>query len=501
MDIYTAAKANPKTEIRGKRTERAKVFQLPDGSKRHLCFGAPIHYLTPVGEGERLAYDEFDDIDIRLVHSEAKVDKTFGNHLALKNKFTYGFRDDGKSEKCIGIRRGVNNQMEWTPKAIKLGGVDKTIPTSFTSIEKASDFSIKHKYTDYDLITNFNEVHLCTAVKTKSQINDFLVQEIINLKGITILNKTKLADSKSSIVEYLPNKDNEFRFATTDGESLWIPTPKMWVEPSEAEMQAPQMDIASREITHRLFEEDGKLIYEKVPTAKGKIWLASKDAPVFIDGDTYTGSTGDGYISRKDSLWSGVRDGTAGNDLLNSTDTLYNYAIQLIRVNDVDYRICRVFLFFDTSSVSSKPSSAVLKVYVTRTSPQPVCALKSTISGTTVNDYAQYNDFSGNEYGHATWTLGAYRSITFNATGQGDISLTGVTKICCRDYTHDYLDVNPANSTQCYAGVTFANSATNKPYLDIVEPSGWTGKVMGVTDPAKIMGVAVADIKSVMGVE
>lgn len=30
---------------------------------------------------------------------------------------------------------------------------------------------------------------------------------------------------------------------------------------------------------------------------------------------------------------------------------------------------------------------------------------------------------------------------------------------------------------------------------------GWTGKIMGVTNPAKIMGVAVADIKSVMGVE
>jgi len=30
---------------------------------------------------------------------------------------------------------------------------------------------------------------------------------------------------------------------------------------------------------------------------------------------------------------------------------------------------------------------------------------------------------------------------------------------------------------------------------------GWTGKVMGVTNPAKIMGVAVADIKKVMGVE
>jgi len=29
----------------------------------------------------------------------------------------------------------------------------------------------------------------------------------------------------------------------------------------------------------------------------------------------------------------------------------------------------------------------------------------------------------------------------------------------------------------------------------------WTGEVTGVTNPAKIMGVAVADIKKVMGVE
>lgn len=31
-------------------------------------------------------------------------------------------------------------------------------------------------------------------------------------------------------------------------------------------------------------------------------------------------------------------------------------------------------------------------------------------------------------------------------------------------------------------------------------PAGWTGKINGVTNPAKINGVAVADITSVMGV-
>ena len=30
-------------------------------------------------------------------------------------------------------------------------------------------------------------------------------------------------------------------------------------------------------------------------------------------------------------------------------------------------------------------------------------------------------------------------------------------------------------------------------------PEGWTGKIIGVTDPAKIMGIPAADIAKVMG--
>ncbi|MFC1510488.1 LamG-like jellyroll fold domain-containing protein, partial [Candidatus Omnitrophota bacterium] len=32
-------------------------------------------------------------------------------------------------------------------------------------------------------------------------------------------------------------------------------------------------------------------------------------------------------------------------------------------------------------------------------------------------------------------------------------------------------------------------------------PSGWTGKINGVTNPAKIMGIPVSNINKVMGVE
>lgn len=37
--------------------------------------------------------------------------------------------------------------------------------------------------------------------------------------------------------------------------------------------------------------------------------------------------------------------------------------------------------------------------------------------------------------------------------------------------------------------------------IDYTPPPGWTGKISGVTNPAKIMGVDVANIKSVKGVE
>lgn len=36
--------------------------------------------------------------------------------------------------------------------------------------------------------------------------------------------------------------------------------------------------------------------------------------------------------------------------------------------------------------------------------------------------------------------------------------------------------------------------------VEYVESTGWTGKVNGLTNPAKINGVAVADINKVMGI-
>jgi len=69
-------------------------------------------------------------------------------------------------------------------------------------------------------------------------------------------------------------------------------------------------------------------------------------------------------------------------------------------------------------------------------------------------------------------------------------------------FWEDYED-RSTHAAGCFrGGYSYDSSITYAPKL-IIEytPLGWTGKISGVTNPAKIMGVDVANIKSVKGVE
>ena len=471
MDIYTVAKADAKTEIRSRRTAKAKVFQLPDGKgKRHLCFGAPIHYWTPKGEGERPEHDEYDDIDIRLQHTAAEAEKTFGNYLALKNTFTYGFRDDGKAEKYIGIRRGADNQMEWSLLGVKLGIVpenesesvltDKTVPTTYTSAEKVSDFQFKHVAPDYEVITDFNEVHIRTAIKTAGAVDDFLIKEQIDLKGITLLNR--LDASVKGSTEYVPI-NGEFRFETTDGHLLWIPTPKMWTEDPDAPV------AGSNEITHRLYKQDGKLIYEKYPTDKGKEWLASIDGSVFIDGDTYTGTTADGYVGNTGSIfdtWSTVRNAASGDE-----DASYPSYLEVNAEYPSTVRsVFRSFLYFDTSAVGGTVTSCSLFYYPSNIGNRAGISVQLGTQNSSLGT-GDYDSFSGTYYAYQTPSINQWNELVFSSQGCSDINVSGVSKICLREKSHDYDDSSPSNGYSYYVRLYSADDATRKPYLDIVEPT------------------------------
>ena len=54
----------------------------------------------------------------------------------------------------------------------------------------------------------------------------------------------------------------------------------------------------------------------------------------------------------------------------------------------------------------------------------------------------------------------------------------------------EYQEPDLLKVTQVIAQVEYA-----------ITPEGWIGKIIGVTNPAKIMGITVADISKVMGIE
>ena len=97
-------------------------------------------------------------------------------------------------------------------------------------------------------------------------------------------------------------------------------------------------------------------------------------------------------------------------------------------------------------------------------------------------------------------------------------SFTGLScDVTSGDFIGIYYATGTSEATQgsagdCYyiAGDQFGTGAQTYASIDRypslygtgdTEEAGWTGKFMGVTDPSKIMGVAVVDIAKVMGVE
>ena len=71
-----------------------------------------------------------------------------------------------------------------------------------------------------------------------------------------------------------------------------------------------------------------------------------------------------------------------------------------------------------------------------------------------------------------------------------------------KDSTADGYWTLVGDQTACTdATFTFTAERSISLYGTGETPAGWSGKVAGVTDPAKVLGVAKANIKSVMGVE
>jgi len=161
---------------------------------------------------------------------------------------------------------------------------------------------------------------------------------------------------------------------------------------------------------------------------------------------TFYSSTSDGYIQCESATWSGSRDAGTGTVKVDNGESFASAMATTWSTLAHTYTITRSFFYFDTSSLPDNATitSVTLSLYKSEYGESYVSAQKGTQADTLV--LADFDSFTGSEYGHAVWTGSAYKSITFNAQGLSDINKTGTTKICTREYNHDYLNVDSGGS-------------------------------------------------------
>ncbi len=196
-------------------------------------------------------------------------------------------------------------------------------------------------------------------------------------------------------------------------------------------------------------------------------WLAASIGTVTID-PTYYSSTSDGTVGNHpgSTSWSTVHDassGTVANDSVNP----YAFAMLARISSSGEYGINRSFFYFDTSAIPDDAviSAASLNLYFSSYRHSSISVQKGTQSSTLST--ADFNNFAGDLYTHHQHDGVGYDAWDFDALGMSDIEKTGITKICAREHTYDYLNTAPGSTY--YNGCYFAdNVGTSKdPYLDI----------------------------------
>lgn len=406
-------------EIISKRTERNKVFDLGNKKRRLVCHCKPIHYKSK----EKSSWDNI-DLDFQ--------DDKKGNFITDKNKVSIGFRKDRQLYKYFGARYDYEHQFESTIKEIKLDKVEQVKSNLVSSLQRKSKTGISHQLnSEIEIINKINEVSLTNFVKVNNPIGNFKIVEELHLKGLKCSNK------KTSS-KYVIDKFGRFNFVDEKGElKFWINQP--FFEDDKGEH--------FQSIEHTLQEINGHLIYTKTPTKEGQDDLILAQYPILIDTNTYYSSTSDGYVEESGTVsWADTRGETTGN-IVDSDDHFSTVSMQADHSSKVgQWRINRSFFYFDTSDLGAGATvtAAVLKLYGYVESSSDVCAMKGIQADPLTT--ADYNNFTGSEYVHANWGINAYQTLTFNAQGKSDVETQGTTKICCREYTHDYLDSAPVGT-------------------------------------------------------
>lgn len=394
-----------------------------------------------------IAYGPDDNLQWIDLASELDAKSTSGKDMWLRDKniMSVGIRKDGVKDKYLGIRpddcQDGSEQFEISLVDIEFGGVKKKITLS------------KDKKTALDAVTSdLGNVVIQTTrqrarqmVRVSQPITSFKITFKIHLTGLKYVKREDLDEEW-----FYSAKTEKFRLRL--GKPCFVDT-----------VTLNTIKDTQSFITHTVIDNgDNTLTYIKEST---KDFDSTKlPSEYFIDLDPIYSSTADGYIYASDMYdWSAAYGATTGTTQDTTSDSS---AMAVLHQAESPYVIYRSFFYFNTSGISNI-TAVDLKLYGYDQGDNTVSAQKGTQSTTLAND--DFNNFTGSEYGHtASWSTSGYNTISFNATGVSEI-VNGTTKICCREYPHDYSNSAPGKGVAYQNGCYYTNnSGTDKdPYLSI----------------------------------
>ncbi len=227
-------------------------------------------------------------------------------------------------------------------------------------------------------------------------------------------------------------------------------------------------------------------------------------------GSIGTNNPVDGYMQNwgDNQTWADVRN-AAGNDSAYTGET--GTPVVWIQNGSVSgfIRIMRSIFCFDTSALTSEAtiSATVLSLYGTAKedsvsiTPDINIYLATPASTTSIanGDYAQIGTTAQCDTAitYSGFSTTGFNAFTFNATGIGNVSKTGISKFGARNANKDV-----ANSAPPYTGsmvsssftANYSNAGSNKPKLVVTYTT-----VVGPANVKTYNGLAAASVKTING--
>ena len=232
------------------------------------------------------------------------------------------------------------------------------------------------------------------------------------------------------------------------------------------------MTFAAKSLLHT----NKPIVVMEIALDAGTLYFSNHDAE--FGGaeviETLYSSIKDGYVlySSASDTFAVVRAGTTGTSV-NDSSVSYVGGAGYVHRDDfmATMAIGRGFFYFDLLGLAAdKIAGAKLSLYKYDHGDSSASVQQGTQAGTLTT--ADYNNFTGSEFGHTSWAGSGYIDIDFDAAGIAYIQTligSGTAKLCAREYEHDYSNSEPGTPESYFNGCFFSDEAgtTKNPKLTL----------------------------------